>query len=92
MRPSSYFSIRAGTPDERYLSGDETKSVLSSIYEELSRDGVSYKHNWTPGDFIISDNLALGHEATPETQSSRDKVGLRVMHRVTVKGKVAPKK
>lgn len=23
---------------------------------------------WRPGDFIISDNLALGHEAAPETQ------------------------
>jgi hypothetical protein len=25
---------------------------------------------WEEGDFIISDNLAVGHEATPDTQLS----------------------
>ena len=51
-----------------------------------------YSHKWEPGDFIISDNLAVGHEASPETQYPRSKVGLRVMHRVTIAGKVKPKK
>ncbi len=51
-----------------------------------------YSHKWEAGDFIISDNLALGHMASPETQYSRDKVGLRVMHRVTIAGKQKPKK
>ncbi len=59
-----------------------------------SQDGgsIQYVHNWEPGDFIISDNLAVGHEAHPDTQRSREEVGLRVMHRVTVKGKMAPTK
>lgn len=47
---------------------------------------------WKAGDFIISDNLALGHEAHPSTQYSRDKVGLRVMHRTTIKGILPPAK
>ena len=51
-----------------------------------------YMHKWEPGDFIISDNLAVGHEASPQTQYSKDKVGLRVMHRVTIAGKTIPKK
>ncbi len=60
----------------------------------LSQDdgAVQYVHNWEPGDFIISDNLALGHEAHPDTQRPVSEVGLRVMHRVTVKGKKAPQK
>lgn len=47
---------------------------------------------WSVGDFIISDNLAVGHEATPETQFPRSEVGLRVLHRTTVKGIYPPKK
>lgn len=46
---------------------------------------------WEVGDFIISDNLAVGHEATPETQHSRSQVGLRVLHRTTIKGVHPPK-
>ncbi|PVD23798.1 hypothetical protein C0Q70_17072 [Pomacea canaliculata] len=47
---------------------------------------------WEVGDFIISDNLAVGHEATPETQLSVEEVGLRVLHRTTVAGKWTPVK
>ena len=47
---------------------------------------------WRPGDFIISDNLALAHEASPETQLPSEVVGLRVMHRTTVQGQHVPRK
>jgi alpha-ketoglutarate-dependent taurine dioxygenase len=47
---------------------------------------------WEEGDFIISDNLAVGHEATPDTQLPRAVVGLRVLHRTTIKGTVPPAK
>ena len=42
---------------------------------------------WQPGDFLISDNLAVAHEASPQTQMSVLDVGLRVMHRTTVAGR-----
>ena len=45
---------------------------------------------WQPGDFIISDNLAVGHEAAPESQLPHEQVGLRILHRTTVKGKHRP--
>ena len=86
------------TKDERHLSENECDSVLSSILDEFVHPGdgsyrdLIYQHEWRPGDFIISDNLALGHKAAPETQLPPSKVGLRVMHRVTVAGKMAPKK
>jgi len=44
--------------------------------------------HWVEGDFIFSDNLAVGHEATPDTQLHRILVGLRVVHRTTIKGTV----
>jgi len=47
---------------------------------------------WEEGDFIISDKLAVGHEATPDTQLPRDVVGLRVLHRTAIKGTVPPAK
>lgn len=47
---------------------------------------------WQEGEFIISDNLAVGHEAAPETQWPVSQVGLRVLHRVTTKGHYPPKK
>lgn len=47
---------------------------------------------WEVGDFIISDNLAVGHEATPETQYPRSKVGLRILHRTTIQGTNIPTK
>lgn len=41
---------------------------------------------WREGDFIIIDNLAVGHKASKETQLPRHLVGLRVMHRTTTAG------
>lgn len=55
---------------------------------------LQYKNvlQWEEGDFIISDDLAVGHEATPKTQLPRDEFGLRVLHRTTIKGTVPPAK
>jgi len=47
---------------------------------------------WVEGDFIISDNLAVDNEATPDTQLPRDVVGLFVLHRTAIKGTVPPAK
>lgn len=44
------------------------------------------------GDLIISDNLSVGHEASMQTQWPRSRVGLRVMHRTTVRGLKPPAK
>ena len=44
------------------------------------------------GNFIISDNLAVGHKAAPQTQLPTDVVSLHVSHRTTIKGTVPPAK
>jgi len=91
---TDHYVIDAGSPEERRLSYEETEEVKRSIYDEFVKDNASiqYVHKWSPGDFIISDNLALGHEASPQTQLGRELVGLRVMHRVTIDGKHKPAK
>lgn len=80
--------------DEKDLSSEECQKVLNDIYGQIEKNNreLVYTHKWEPGDFIISDNLSVGHQAAPSTQMSVDQVGLRVMHRVTVAGKTKPQK
>ena len=77
---------------KRPLSREEMSRLLDDIREPFLNPDNVYEHQWENGDFIISDNLALGHEAHPSTQYPVSQVGLRVMHRVTIAGKCKPKK
>lgn len=83
-----------GTSSQRMASHDEYQRIMNDINHEFVKDNkrIQYKHNWEVGDFIISDNLAVGHEATPETQHPRSEVGLRVLHRTTIAGTTPPSK
>ena len=40
----------------------------------------------------MTDNLALAHIADPDTQLSRKEIGLRLLHRVSVRGTGPPRK
>lgn len=87
------FVVDYGTIHERRTSQNETKAILDEIEQAiLSRKHLWYSHSWRPGDFIMSDNAALAHEASIETQYPPSAVGLRVMHRTTTHGHVPPKK
>ncbi|KAL7640241.1 UNVERIFIED_CONTAM: hypothetical protein RMT77_009655 [Armadillidium vulgare] len=88
------FTWDYGTKDERVTNEEETYKIIQEIHHEFVKDNKrrQYVHQWKEGEFIISDNLAVAHEAAPETQDSRDKVGLRVLHRVTTKGFYPPRK
>lgn len=70
----------------RPMSREETAATLDELEAAILQSGLIYTHEWQPGDFIISDNCAVGHEATPETQLPVEEVGLRVMHRTTTRG------
>ncbi|XP_035827341.1 alpha-ketoglutarate-dependent taurine dioxygenase isoform X2 [Aplysia californica] len=83
-----------GSKHQRVTDRKETIKILQEIHGEIVKEDekLVYKHNWEPGDFIISDNRAVGHEATPETQFPVSDVGLRVLHRTTLAGTSKPKK
>lgn len=84
----------AGTSLERSCDHDETDKLLVEI-DNVFREKcahLAYHHKWVEGDFLIADNLALGHEASPETQAPLEDVGLRIMHRTTVQGTEKPSK
>ncbi|KAG7169150.1 Alpha-ketoglutarate-dependent 2-4-dichlorophenoxyacetate dioxygenase-like [Homarus americanus] len=82
------------TPQQRVTSEEETYALLQEIHHEFIKDNKArqYRHNWSVGDFILSDNLSVAHEAAPETQLPRSQVGLRVLHRVTTLGCSPPVK
>ncbi|VVC41405.1 Hypothetical protein CINCED_3A020741 [Cinara cedri] len=81
-------------PSKRVATDEEYKKLLNSIESKINQNNGQfiYVHKWEPGDFIISDNLAVGHFAHSSTQAPRSEVGLRILHRTTVKGTVRPKK
>ncbi|CAD5114705.1 DgyrCDS3748 [Dimorphilus gyrociliatus] len=78
-----------GTATERKATREESTSILKEIQNELDKN-VQYAHAWESGDFIITDNLAVGHYADADTQMTKEEVGLRVMHRTCVRGKFVP--
>ena len=47
---------------------------------------------WEEGDFLMTDNLALAHIASADTQLPQEEIGLRVLHRVSVAGTMPPLK
>merc|ERR1712004_792752 len=83
-----------GSKQQRVASEEEFDAIQREIHHEFVKNNkaIQYSHKWKKGDFIISDNLAVGHEAHPDTQLSRSQVGLRVMHRTTIKGTIPPTK
>lgn len=85
-----------GTPAEREAAPAEAAALLEEIEGVFGGGGapaaLRYAHAWREGDLLMSDNAALGHEASPETQLPTEQVGLRVMHRTTVAGGPPPAK
>ncbi|KAL3143007.1 hypothetical protein ABBQ38_003286 [Trebouxia sp. C0009 RCD-2024] len=76
------------TPQEQVAGVKETRHILGELDQVFRREigHLLYSHKWKPGDFIITDNLAVAHEASPQTQMTVMDVGLRVMHRTTIAG------
>lgn len=69
----------------------ETQQVIDEIQAEIDKM-TPYSHQWQQeGDFIISDNLAVGHMAGPISKNIQES-GLRILHRVTVQGTTPPSK
>lgn len=54
-----------------------TAAVLQDIDRTFREDlqHLVYAHRWQPGDFIITDNLAVAHEASPTRSCRRSRWG-----------------
>jgi len=88
---SNYQSLDPNN-EAQLLSVEETQDILTEIQSCIDKYAHIYSHNWQKsGDLIISDNLAVAHQAGPISKSVAES-GLRVLHRVTVLGTEIPKK
>ena len=63
------------------------KKLFNDYNDLLNRgveDGYTLNYQYNAGDFIVIDNLAIGHRASPEAHKSAAEQGLRILHRTTV--------
>ena len=84
------FDPRTGRPAGGVLGGGETRALLRELSARLEDPARCYRHAWRAGDLALIDNCALGHFASAGTQRPAAEVGLRILHRTTVGGGVAP--
>ena len=68
------------------LAGDELQLLVAKVLARGERSLKTYA--WTPGDFVVWDNRALLHSATPNDGFSPE--GLRLLHRIRLAGNLAP--
>ena len=47
---------------------DEAEALEARIISVLEREDTLYSHVWSEGEVIISDNLAVAHKASKDTQ------------------------
>ena len=79
--------------DIKLYTRNETSDMLDALKKVINKcidNGLIYKHEWNYGDLIITDNLGLIHEADKSTQYSLNKIGLRVMQRISIEGLHVP--
>ena len=65
----------------------ETRAMLDKIgaFIEMCKERkLMYAHQYEKGDLLISDNLAVLHEAVPSTQLKPQDIGLRIMDRISI--------
>lgn len=60
----------------------ESAPLLRFLYDTATRPEISYRHRWSPGDFVLWDNRNLLHRVVP------DATGDRLLHKVTIAGDV----
>ena len=65
------------------LAGSE--ALLDELWHYASRDEISWRHHWEPGDLVLWDNRCTMHRRDPFDPSTR-----RILHRTQVKGESRP--
>jgi len=67
-------------------SGESVSKAATPVAPAAaSADAFTMVYEYEEGDCIFIDNLAIAHRAAPEAHEPASKVGLRVLHRTTIK-------
>eukprot|EP00484_Ammonia_sp_Unknown_P030160 CAMPEP_0197028602 /NCGR_PEP_ID=MMETSP1384-20130603/8249_1 /TAXON_ID=29189 /ORGANISM="Ammonia sp." /LENGTH=334 /DNA_ID=CAMNT_0042457625 /DNA_START=98 /DNA_END=1102 /DNA_ORIENTATION=+ len=73
----------------------ETQRMLLQLAEFIAyceKQGLCYQHEYEKGDLLISDNLAVIHQAVASTQFKPSQIGLRIMDRISIGDQFRPAK
>jgi taurine dioxygenase len=81
----------AGKPS-RLLEEEEMQDLFHQYNDLLnggfsSSEPYSVAYEYTEGDMVVIDNLAVAHKAMPEAHADAKKQGLRILHRTTIKAR-----
>jgi taurine dioxygenase len=63
------------------LSLDESNELLDRIWDIATAEGLTWRHQWRPGDLVLWDNRCVMHRRDAFDPGTR-----RVMHRTQIKG------
>ncbi|WP_340589030.1 TauD/TfdA family dioxygenase [Erythrobacter alti] len=63
------------------MADAEARALLDELYDFVTQDRFTYRHQWKKGDVVIFHNPALLHRSFPY-----DKEAGRLMHRTTIAG------
>jgi len=67
------------------LSLAESEALLDELWEYATRDELTWRHHWRPGDLVLWDNRCTMHRRDSFDPDSR-----RVLHRTQIKGEARP--
>jgi taurine dioxygenase len=62
------------------LSVDESEALLDDIWEQATRESLTWRHRWRAGDLVLWDNRCTMHR-----RDAFDPTARRVMHRTQIK-------
>lgn len=62
------------------LSLDESNALLDEIWSLATREALTWRHRWVPGDLVLWDNRCTMHR-----RDAFDSAARRVMHRTQIK-------
>jgi taurine dioxygenase len=71
-----------------YIAGlplAESEALLDEVWSYATRDDVTWRHQWKPGDLVLWDNRSTMHRRDPFDPSSR-----RILHRTQIQGETVP--
>ena len=76
-------ALYLGRRRNAYIEGlplDESEALLDEIWEEATRDELTWRHQWRAGDVVLWDNRCTMHRRDEFDPASR-----RVMHRTQIR-------
>ena len=84
LKPAAQAAAQAADVSE---GGMEEATAEEAAAEKAAAEAEAYTavYEYEDGDCIFIDNLAVAHRATPEAHQPATEVGLRILHRTTIK-------